>query len=68
MFPENVIQATMQRTQTKYYFPINRRTGNVNKLFKTQIENSSFGNDFNQTYRKKIENINGMNILGNLIN
>ncbi|CAK5069086.1 unnamed protein product [Meloidogyne enterolobii] len=60
MFPENVIQATMQRTQTKYYFPLNKRTGNKKQ------ENSS-GNDFNLIYRKKIENINGMNILGIIV-
>uniref|UniRef100_A0A1I8BTJ2 Amino acid transporter n=1 Tax=Meloidogyne hapla TaxID=6305 RepID=A0A1I8BTJ2_MELHA len=61
MFPENVIQATMQRTQTKYYFPSNKRTG------KYKTDNSSLGNDFNLIYRKKIENINGMNILGIVI-
>jgi len=59
MFPENVIQATMQRTQTKYYFPLNKKTGN-----KKQDNSSQGGNDFNLIYRKKIENINGMNILG----
>ncbi|KAL7076104.1 hypothetical protein ACQ4LE_004774 [Meloidogyne hapla] len=61
MFPENVIQATMQRTQTKYYFPSNKRTG------KYKTDNSSLGNDFNLIYRKKIENINGMNILGIIV-
>uniref|UniRef100_A0A914NNS3 Amino acid transporter n=1 Tax=Meloidogyne incognita TaxID=6306 RepID=A0A914NNS3_MELIC len=62
MFPENVIQATMQRTQTKYYFPLNRKTGN-----KKQDNSSQGGNDFNLIYRKKIENINGMNILGIIV-
>lgn len=62
MFPENVIQATMQRTQTKYYFPLNKKTGN-----KKQDNSSQGGNDFNLIYRKKIENINGMNILGIIV-
>ncbi|CAK5081779.1 unnamed protein product [Meloidogyne enterolobii] len=61
MFPENVIQATMQRTQTKYYFPLNKRTGNKKQ------DNSSQNNDFTLIYRKKIENINGMNILGIIV-
>ncbi|CAK5041929.1 unnamed protein product [Meloidogyne enterolobii] len=61
MFPENVIQATMQRTQTKYYFPLNKKTGNKKQ------DNFSQNNDFNLIYRKKIENINGMNILGIIV-
>ena len=75
MFPENVVQATMQRVQTKYIFSGRRKAPppappKAADLQQQQLqmpaENSSaMGEHLQQhPFRKKIENVHGMNILG----
>jgi hypothetical protein len=71
MFPENVVQATMQRVQTKYIFQPRRghQPAAMRKPPDTHqnAENTSAGNDLSHlpmSYRKKIENVHGVNILG----
>jgi hypothetical protein len=85
MFPENVVQATMQRVQTKYHH-YNLPQGRRGQQKKTAMPPPAAAGDPQQEngtmadgggylvtagqqpqqipFRKKIENVNGMNILG----
>uniref|UniRef100_A0A183CIR9 Amino acid transporter n=1 Tax=Globodera pallida TaxID=36090 RepID=A0A183CIR9_GLOPA len=65
MFPENVVQASLQRVQTKYFSP---KKGTPHKILQ-QMTQQKHGETAAQNrtvlfYRKKIENVNGINILG----
>lgn len=55
MFPENVIQAAFKRVQTTYEVKTNPKPSAINDAAATTGGSS---------YRKKIESVRGMNILG----
>lgn len=74
MFPENVVQATFQRVQTKYMLKIQPKPPNkIEFLHPAQpplvhpasgFQPLSPNNSHTSQRKKKIENVQGMNILG----
>lgn len=63
MFPENVIQATFQRVRTTYEIKNNLKSSSLSdSVIPGSAAITSSNNE--TIIRKKIENVNGMNILG----
>ncbi|KAL3102009.1 hypothetical protein niasHS_003418 [Heterodera schachtii] len=66
MFPENVVQASLQRAQTKYFAPRRNAQQKTHQKHEKVFDNLDSNRSI-ITYRKKIESVNGINILAHII-